>query len=133
MTRHSETGRILTTRAGSRLLGDEGDHPPLTPQCSPIKSIWTNCHLGQAPRSDVGGTHCLIHLARVSSFLPRRGVPLREHSNLYLPSSQLLPYFVPLNHLTSYGKFKLERGRAHHSRGPNSFYPGQDTLHVRWV
>ena len=55
-----------------------------------------------------------------------------KHLDLYLSSSQSLTCFPPPNPLTSHATFKLERGRAHHSRGPNSFYPGQDTLHVWW-
>ena len=58
--------------------------------------------------------------------------PLRKHLEFYLLSAQSHPSFPTPNPLTRHATFKLERGRAHHSRGPNSFYPGQDTLHVWW-
>ena len=60
---------------------------------------------------------------KAGTFSAAKGAPLREHSNHYLPSSQLHPYLAPLNPLTSRATFKLERGRARHSRGPDSFCP----------
>jgi hypothetical protein len=90
------------------------DRSSLPARCLPIKSTWSNCHGGQAPRLAAKEIH---------------------FANIWISISPLLNYmhvFAPPVPLTSHGKFKLERGRAHHSRGPNSFYPGQDTLHVRW-
>src|ERR1022692_2653810 len=77
------SGQAHIWRALGQLPGPPLVKSPLTQQRLPIRSTWTNSHVGQAPRFDVGGTHCLINLARVSSFLPRRGPTARTFKSVF--------------------------------------------------
>ena len=89
------SGQAHIWRALGQLPGPPLVKSPLTQQRLPIRSTWTNSHVGQAPRFDVGGTHCLINLARVSSFLPRRGPTARTFKSVFALFSITSIFFSP--------------------------------------